>query len=212
LGFDVDGESVTVPTWRARDVTREADVVEEVARFHLGEVPYTLPLRRAMFGRLARDQRLRRRVEDILTGLGFSEVYTPSLVEEDPDSGAVRLNEPISVELAVLRTSLLPSIVEAARRNVQLGNERISLFEIARVYEPSGGELPVERVHLSAITEDGYPRAKGVADALAGGLHAELRFVPDSHPLLHPTRAAKTGAGIVGELHPTQLDGEWGVL
>src|SRR5262249_39792582 len=108
--------------------------------------------------------------------------------------------------------SLLPSIVEAARRNVQLGNERISLFEIARVYEPSGGELPVERVHLSAITEDGYPRAKGVADALAGGLHAELRFVPDSHPLLHPTRAAKTGAGIVGELHPTQLDGEWGVL
>jgi phenylalanyl-tRNA synthetase beta chain len=212
LGFDVDGDSVVVPTWRARDVTREVDVVEEVARFHLGEVPYTLPLRRAMFGRLTRDQRLRRRVEDILTGLGFSEVYTPSLVEDDPDSGAVRLNEPISVELAVLRTTLLPSIVEAARRNAQLGNERISLFEIARVYEPSGGELPVERLHLSLITAGGYSRVKGVADALARGLHAELRFAAGSHPLLHPTRAARTGAGIVGELHPTELEGEWGVL
>ena len=212
LGFDVDGESVTVPTWRARDVTREVDVVEEIARFHLGDVPYTLPLRRAMFGRLTRDQRLRRRVEDVLTGLGFSEVYTPSLVEDDPDSGAVRLDEPITVELAVLRTTLLPSIVDAARRNVQLGNEHISLFEIARVYQPSGGKLPVERVHLSAITEGGYPRVKGVADALARGLHAELHFVAGSHPLLHPTRAATTGAGIVGELHPTLLDGEWGVL
>ncbi|TMK72062.1 MAG: phenylalanine--tRNA ligase subunit beta, partial [Actinobacteria bacterium] len=212
LGFDVDGDTVSVPTWRARDVTREVDVVEEVARFQLGEVPYTLPLRRAMFGRLARDQRLRRRVEDILTGLGFAEVYTPSLVEEDPDRGALRLNEPISVELAVLRTTLMPSIVDAARRNVQLGNERISLFEIARVYESSGGKLPVERIHLAAITEGGYPRAKGVADALARGLHAELRFVADKHPLLHPKRAARTGAGVVGELHPTQLEGEWGVL
>jgi phenylalanyl-tRNA synthetase beta chain len=212
LGFDVDGDSVVVPTWRARDVTREVDVVEEIARFRLADVPYTLPLRRAMFGRLTRDQRLRRRVEDILTGLGFAEVYTPSLVEEDPDRGALRLNEPITIELAVLRTTLLPSIVEAARRNVELGNEQVSLFEIARVYEPSGGELPVERLQLAAITEHGYPRAKGVADALAAGLKAELRFVPAEHPLLHPSRAARTGAGIVGELHPAQLDGDWGVL
>src|SRR5437763_5666680 len=68
LGFDVDDGSVTVPTWRARDVTREVDVVEEVARFRLGDVPFTLPLRRAMFGQLTREQRLRRRVEDLLTG------------------------------------------------------------------------------------------------------------------------------------------------
>ncbi|TML19104.1 MAG: phenylalanine--tRNA ligase subunit beta [Actinobacteria bacterium] len=212
LGFEVDDGSVSVPTWRARDVTREVDVVEEVARFRLGDVPFTFPLRRAMFGRLTRDQRLRRRVEDILTGLGFSEVYTPSLVEEDPDPGALRLREPITVELAVLRTALLPSLVEAARRNLELGNERIELFEVARVYEPSGGPLPVERLHLAAIMEHGYARAKGVADALAGALKAELRFTAAPHPLLHPARAARTGAGIVGELHPTRLDGEWGVL
>jgi phenylalanyl-tRNA synthetase beta chain len=212
LGFDVDGDRVTVPTWRARDVTREIDVVEEVARFHLEEVPFTLPLRRAMFGRLTRDQRLRRRLEDILAGLGLSEVYTPSLVEADPDPGALRLPEPITVELAVLRTALLPSLVEATRRNVELGNERIALFEIARVYEPSGGALPVERLHVAVIAEGGYSRAKGIADAVASGLKADLAFAPASHPLLHPARAARTAAGFVGELHPAQLDGAWAAL
>ena len=187
-------------------------MVEEVARFRLGDVPFTFPLRRAMFGRLRREQRLRRRVEDVLTGLGFSEVYTPSLVEEDRDPGALRLREPITVELAVLRTELLPSLVEAARRNLELGNERIDLFEIARVYEPSGGALPVERINVAAIAGNGYSRAKGVVDALARALKAELRFTPAEHPLLHPSRAARTGAGIVGELHPRLLEGQWGVL
>src|SRR5439155_20341534 len=153
LGFDVDDGSVTVPTGRARDVSREVDVVEEIARFRLGDLPFTLPIRRAMFGRLTREQRLRRRVEDLLTGLGFSEVYTPSLVEEDPDPGALRLREPITVELAVLRTALLPSLVEAARRNLEHGNERIDLFEVALVYEPSGGPRPAECLHLAAIRQ-----------------------------------------------------------
>ena len=60
---------VVAPTWRARDVTREIDVVEEVARFRLDDVPFTLPARRAMFGALTPLQRLRRRVEDVLVGL-----------------------------------------------------------------------------------------------------------------------------------------------
>ena len=74
-----DGEYV-VPTWRARDLVSEVDLIEEVARFHLADVPFTLPVRREMSGRLTRAQRVRRRVEDTLAALGFSEVYTPSLV------------------------------------------------------------------------------------------------------------------------------------
>ena len=64
LGFELERRRVAVPTWRARDVTREIDVVEEIARFRLDDVPFTLPPRRAMFGTLTREQRLRRRVED----------------------------------------------------------------------------------------------------------------------------------------------------
>jgi phenylalanyl-tRNA synthetase beta chain len=212
LGFDVDGETVLVPTWRARDVTREVDVIEEIARFRLGGVPFTLPARRAMFGRLTGEQRLRRRVEDVLAGLGLAEVYTPSLVESDPDPNALRLPEPITVELAVLRTTLVPSLVEAARRNVEVGNERIELFEIARVYLPSGGPLPQEELHVGAIVEGGYSRAKGISDALYRALKAMPSYAHTAHPLLHPARASSTSAGIVGELHPAQLDGSWGVL
>ena len=131
------------PTWRARDVVREVDAIEEIARFRLEAVPFTLPLRRAMFGRLTREQRLRRRVEDVLAGLGFNETYTPSLRAEDVD-GALRLPEPISAELAVLRTRLLPSLVDAARKNREVGVERIALFEIARIYLPDDGGLPRE--------------------------------------------------------------------
>src|SRR5213076_1849429 len=154
LGFQTG--SVTAPTWRARDVTREIDVVEEVARFRLDDVPFTLPERRAMFGERTRLQELKRRVEDVLAGLGLVETYTPSLREQDPDPNAWRLEEPISVELAVLRTRLLPSLVDAVRRNLELGARGIRLFEIARVYLPDG-DLPDERRRVAAIVEGGWP-------------------------------------------------------
>ena len=209
LGFEAGSDEVVVPTWRARDVTREVDVIEEIARFRLGDVPFTLPSRRAMFGRLSREQRLRRRVEDVLVGLGLSETYTPSLRPDDLDPEALRLPEPISVELAVLRTSLLPSLVEAARRNAEVGNERIALFEIARVYPLGDGPLPREELHVGAVLEGPYARAKGAVEALYAALHAEPRFERAEHPLLHPVRAARVDAGIVGELHPELLEGTW---
>ncbi len=85
FGFDVsDDWDVTVPTWRARDVTREADLIEEVARPLLDRIPLTMPLRRHVQGRLTKEQRLRRVVEDTLVGAGLSEAYTWSLVATDP--------------------------------------------------------------------------------------------------------------------------------
>jgi len=212
LQFDIDGAQVVSPTWRARDVTREVDVIEEVARFRMDDVPFTYPLRREMFGRLTRNQRLQRRVEEILSGIGFSEVYLPSLVERDPDSESLRLLEPISVELAVLRTTLLPSLVEAARRNAELGNEDIYLFEIARVYLPSGGPVPTERIHVAGIAPGGFSRGKGVVEALARALKIDAPFRAEQHPLFHPARSAATTGGFVGELHPTLLEGEWGAF
>jgi phenylalanyl-tRNA synthetase beta chain len=209
LGFERRGEDVVVPTWRARDVTREIDVVEEVARFRLRDVPFTLPARREMTGLLKREQELRRRIEDALVGLGYAETYTPSLVPGDETTW--RLPEPISVELTALRTTLVPSLVEAAQRNVDGGAERIALFEIARVYLP-GGDLPAERLHVAGIAEGGFLHTKGAVEALYAALKAEPAFERTLHALLHPGKAARTGAGILGELHPRLLEGEWGAF
>jgi phenylalanyl-tRNA synthetase beta chain len=211
LGIE-GGESgpMTVPTWRARDVTREADLVEEIARFHLAEVPFTVP--RGVAGRLTRDQQQRRLVEDVLVGCGCFEAYTSSFVAEDPAPDAVRLALPLSAEQAVLRTTLLNGLVESARRNVDVGNEGIALFELARVYLPSGEPRPDERWHVGGIVEGGFFRAKGVLEALYTALHVELRVEPAERSFLHPGKAARLNAGWLGELHPALLEGEWGVF
>jgi len=209
LGFEHRGAHVVVPTWRARDVLREIDVVEEIARFRLEDVPFTLPARREMYGTLTREQQLRRRVEDTLVGLGFAETYTPSLVPDDETTW--KLPEPISIELTALRTTLLPSLVDTARRNVDAGARAIALFEIARVYLPNG-DLPNERLRVAGLAAGGFFHTKGVVETLYAALKAEPQFERVEHPLLHPGKAARTPAGIVGELHPRQLDGEWGVF
>jgi phenylalanyl-tRNA synthetase beta chain len=211
LGFEHRGDDVVAPTWRAHEVTREIDVVEEIARFRLDEVPFTLPERRAMFGFLTPLQQLQRRVEDILAGLGLVETYTPSLRERDAEPNAWRLPEPISIELAVLRTRLLPSLIEAARANAELGARNIQLFEIARVYLPHG-DLPNERRHVAAIIEGGWSRTKGIVEALYAALKAEFRFERATDALFHPRKTASVGTGIVGELHPSVLDGVWGAF
>jgi phenylalanyl-tRNA synthetase beta chain len=210
LGFEAQNGSFVVPTWRARDVTREADLVEEVARFHLNEVPFTTA--RGGAGLLTRDQQLRRLVEDVLVGAGLSEAYTSSLVPDDPAQDAVRLPVPLSAEQAVLRTNLLHGLVESARRNADAGNEGIALFEIARVYLPTGEVRPEERWHVGGIVEGGFLRAKGVLETLYGALHVELRPEPAELPFLHPGKGARIEEGWVGELHPAGLEGDWGVF
>jgi phenylalanyl-tRNA synthetase beta chain len=211
LGFESRDGEVVAPTWRARDVRREVDVVEEVARERLEAVPFTLPMRSEMFGALTPVQRLRRRIENQLVGLGLAETYTPSLRPEDSSPRAWRLPEPISAEFAVLRTRLLPSLVQAVARNVELGAEHVALFEVARVYLPDR-ELPDERTHVAAIVEGGWARAKGIVDTLLAALAAEPTFERVEDELLHPGKSAATEAGVVGELHPAVLDGVWGAF
>ena len=205
---------MTVPTWRARDVTREIDVVEEVARTVLPRVPHTLPLRRHVRGRLTKEQRLRRVVEDVLVGAGFDEAYTWSLRADDPRPDAIRLPDPMTSDQAILRTTLLTGLVEAAQAGLDAGAERVALFEIARVYLPSGEQLPEEHWRCAGIVQGGYPAARGTLESLYGALHVPLVVERDEEPpaVLHPGRAGRTDAGIVGELHPTALEGEWGVF
>ncbi|MFL5960027.1 MAG: phenylalanine--tRNA ligase subunit beta [Gaiellaceae bacterium] len=208
IGFEKTREGFRVPTWRARDVTREVDLIEEVARFKLPEVPFTLPRREAMFGRLSRPQRLRRQVEDVLVGAGYAEVYTPSFVAE----GDLRLPEPLSAEAAALRTVLYASLLEPARRNADAGAEEVALFEVARVYRQVGEPLPRERWHVAGIADGGFAEAKWAVEQVYSALGVEPAYERTNVPYLHPGKAARTTEGWLGELHPALLDGAWGAF
>jgi phenylalanyl-tRNA synthetase beta chain len=171
-----------------------------------------MPLRRHVAGHLSQEQRLRRLVEDVLVGAGYAEAYTWSLVASDPDPAALRLPDPMSGDQAVLRTTLLAGLVESARTNVDAGNEHIALFELARVYLPSEGTLPDERWHVGGIAEGGFAPARAALEALHRALHLELELTRAEHPSLHPGKSASLPSGWVGELHPSLLEGEWGVF
>jgi phenylalanyl-tRNA synthetase beta chain len=171
LGFDVaeapDGLDVTVPPWRRRDVYREADLIEEVARIHgLETLPSTLPSRHDATGRLSVPQRLRRRAEDALTGCGLHEAVGWSFVAPDmadrltlpatdPRRRAVTLLNPLSEDQSVMRTALLGTLLDALRHNIARRMEDVRLFEYGAVYlarEGNGAEpLPDERQHLAAL-------------------------------------------------------------
>ena len=205
IGFGELKSGFKVPTWRARDVTREVDLIEEVARFKLPDVPFTLPRREAMFGRLTPSQRLRRRAEDALVGAGYSEAYTPTFVAD----GDLRLPEPLSAEAAALRTDLYSSLVDPARSNADAGAEDVALFEVARVYRDVGGRLPEERWHVAGIADGSFAEAKWAVEQIYSALGVEPAYERTNVAHLHPGKAAKTVEGWLGELHPAQLEGTW---
>ena len=208
IGFGRLKTGFRVPTWRARDVTREVDLIEEVARFKLPEIPFTLPRREEMFGRLTREQRLRRQAEDVLVGAGYAEVYTPTFVAD----GDLQLPEPLSAEAAALRSVLYASLVDPARQNGDAGEEDVALFEVARVYREVGAELPEERWHVAGIADGGFAEARWAVEQIYSALGIEPAYERTSAPYLHPGKAARTTEGWVGELHPAVLDGLWGAF
>jgi phenylalanyl-tRNA synthetase beta chain len=149
LGFGVadEGERIvaSVPPDRHFDVTREVDLIEEVARVHgLDEhLPATLPSRGAAVGRLRPDQVRRRRLEDLLRDTGLDEAITWSFVP--PGRGGipgldeiapVMVGNPLSEEQAAMRTDLIGGLIAAARHNLARGADRVGLFESGRVYLP----------------------------------------------------------------------------
>jgi phenylalanyl-tRNA synthetase beta chain len=253
LGFGVAESGgdleVTVPPDRHYDVTREVDLIEEVGRVHgLDEhLPSTLPAVAGRVGGLSREQRLRRRAEDAMRDLGFDEIVGWSFTDpgeagrlrlsaEDPRADGVVLSNPLSEDQSVMRTTLLGSLLDVARRNLARGAERVSLFESGRVYLPGqSSDFPGERSapdqepHRIGCVAVGSPTRswrgaeepndffalKGVLEALAGQLGTPLSFGPTEEPFLHPGRAASVAvagipSGWLGELHPL-VGREWDV-
>ena len=145
LGFGVteaeDGLDVRVPHFRHKDVSREADLVEEVARVDgLDRLPATLPSRRGAVGVLAPEQRARRRAEDTLVGCGLHEVLGWSFVSREQnaklgiEAEPVVVENPMSEEQAVMRSTLLGSLLDVAGHNRRRGQEDLRLFEVGSVF------------------------------------------------------------------------------
>ncbi len=228
-----DGLEVTVPAFRRADVTREADLIEEVARLGaLQELPATLPSRHGASGRLTEVQRLRRRASDALTAQGLHEIVgwsfeSPETAERLRLAGrpAVELENPMSSDQSRLRRTLLGSLLEVGQRNRSRGTSALALFEAGAVYLPGRDRTPDEPYHVAGVLSgavrpatwrDPEPpaadffAAKGVLAGLLDGLHADWMVTPAGapEPFLHPGRAAQVTvggapAGWVGEIHPS---------
>lgn len=225
---------VEVPTFRP-DLTREIDLVEEVGRLAGFErLPATLPPGRS--GRMDRDQSVERGLRRMLADVGLHEAWTSSFMSpadlerlgiaaDDPVAAMVRLSNPMSEEEPALRTSLLPGLLRAVATNERQRAAGVPLFEIARVYELSGAQLPREALVIGAALagakrvagwdgpEEGWSffDAKGIVQALFAFLGLEAPgFSQVKGMPFHPTRAAaitfkEATAGAVGELHPDVL-------
>jgi phenylalanyl-tRNA synthetase beta chain len=244
-----DGLEVTVPAVRRNDVTREADLIEEVARINgLGELPATLPARRGAYGRLSEAQRLRRRAADALVGRGLYETVgwtftTPSLHDrlrlppQDPRRSAPALQNPLSEDQSLLRTTLLGSLLDVAAHNSARGTTDLRLFEMGSSFVLAGepgadgtgtgvlehGALGVLLSGRTAPVTWGAPdppkadvfAVKGVLEALGEALGVDLQCKAGLQPFLHPGRAATVlcegeQLGWLGELHPL-VAREWGI-
>jgi len=228
LGFDVSGSEVAVPTWR-RDVEGPADLVEEVARIvGYDQVPST-PLDRApgvAKPTATRSQLIERRVRRTAAARGLDEAVTWSFISEKEaevfGGGEWKLANPISEEMKVMRPSLLPGLIAAARRNLDRGASSVRLFEIGRRYL-ADAEHPTLGLLLAGERQprgwrsgkaqnfdafDAKAEVTALLDA-AGAPVGSLQVLPDAGPIWHPGRSARLGLGpktivaAFGELHPS---------
>jgi len=227
LGFNVSGNAVTVPTWRG-DVEGPADLVEEVARIiGYDRVPST-PLGRSpgiAKPTATRTQLIERRVRRTAAARGLDEAITWSFIsKKEADAfggGEWTLANPISEEMKVMRPSLLPGLIAAARRNLDRGVSSIRLFEIGRRYlgdceRPTLGLL-LAGERRPREWRSGRAQGFGVFDAkaevmalldVAGAPVGSLQVLPDAGSTWHPGRSARLGLGpkttvaLFGELHP----------
>jgi len=161
LGFDVDttGEvyHVTVPTFRS-DVTREIDLIEEIARVHgYDNIPTTLPKGDIPVPAPNSKTEVRRRIKYFLLGAGLMEAVNYSFCDpncfdkirlnaNDPLRNTLQLRNPLSPEMSVLRTTLTPSLLENAQHNRNHQIDTIALFEIGSVFLQDSEEKEPERV------------------------------------------------------------------
>lgn len=241
LGMQVSATAegwAVVPPTRRFDIAIEEDLIEEVARIHgYDSIPTTTPAGQIRLaappeGRVA-DAVLRRQLtgRDYLEAINYAFVDGDLLAAWQLQEGAVALANPLSGELGVMRTSLLPGLVAALGRNRARQQPRVRLFELGRVFHLTAG-APLETPRVAAVAcgrqaaeqwtaddrEVDFYDLKADVEALLALADATAEFRPDASPFGHPGRSASVWRdgrriGWVGHLHPglaraLDLDGE----
>ena len=238
FGITESGDTIEalVPTWRD-DVTGMPDIAEEVARIvSYDNIAPTIPVAILSSGGMTPKKALTKEVTHYLAHAGLSQIITFSFMHKDgltnmmlPEGDnrytAIPILNPISEEFPYMRTTLVPAVIEAAKRNIAQQNKDLWLFETANVYEPKTlplTEVPHERpmacgIMMGKVTEAAWNQAqrdtdfydvKGVVDGLLAKLGlTQYDIQPSSENYYHPGVSAHyTVNGVTvanyGELHP----------
>lgn len=232
-----DGSLAVIPPHYRIDIEREIDLIEEIARLNgYDKIPATMPVARVVSDRPTRHQEIEKLVRDLLVNNGMTEIINFSftapdsagkllLNDDDPRRLAIKLCNPLVDEQSVMRTSLLPGLLETTARNMNFRSIDLKLFEMRRVYLPCEGEsMPREPLCIvGAITGsrdgDGWSRpnepvdffdAKGIVETVLEFLDiGGVSWVTENpEPYYHPGKSCRIFAGreyigSVGELHPS---------
>jgi len=232
---DGDILTVTPPSFRG-DLEREIDLIEEVARLHGYEkIPITLPKGPPSSEVRNRALLLEKKTTDLLIHHGYHEVITYSftsptsgdflgLPQEDMRRRHLRILNPLTEDFSVLRTSLIPGLLETARYNLSRKNSNLKLFELKKIFLPQEGEkLPREAKYLSGLALgldrdlhwSTVPRSvdfydvKGCIEDLFEVLQIrDVKIVrAEGIPYLHPGKSSRIltereTLGVMGEVHP----------
>jgi phenylalanyl-tRNA synthetase beta chain len=224
---------VTAPTFRP-DLEREIDLVEEIGRVHLEQIPATLP--RTTAGPSGSGEPLVEKVRDALTAAGLDEAILYSFTsparisalrfpDGHPVTRPLPLRNPLREDHTVMRTSLLPNLLAATAHNLKFGVTDVRIFEVGHVFLPSGRTLPDEPRIVSGILcgdRAGWLKpsgpidfydAKGIVERLFAALMLPVEMVAarNEDGFLHPGVGAAIlydgqHVGVVGELHPETRD------
>ncbi len=224
LDFGVDGETITVPSWRG-DVAHYSDLAEEVARFHgYNNIPCTLMRGQTTRGGYSDVQKLEQQLGAICRTVGYDEIITYSFISptyydkirwsaDDPRRESFKILNPLGEDTSIMRTTTLPSMLEILTHNYNFRNKSAKLYELGRIYLPGGADGLANEQKVLSIGSYGdgmdFFTMKGIVEAILDEIRAKhVKFVAcKDNPSYHPGRCAcvyvdDTYVGVLGQIHP----------
>ncbi|MEI7473716.1 MAG: phenylalanine--tRNA ligase subunit beta [bacterium] len=249
LGFTVQGKNeiaarFVVPSYRANDVSREIDLIEEISRIYgYDKVEPTLP-KGSVACEISFETNILEKINEMFIGTGFNEIVTSSLMGypllnqigiECDEEKAVKVTNPQSEEYTMLRQSLIPSILNVVKNNLDMGQKDLKLFEVGKTYFYNGSHdektsgVNEQRILAGVVTgnktkglwknpvTDDFYSVKGMIESLLNvlGIAGRVDYSACSDiSYMHPGRTAKITLlgkgnpvlGFIGELHPLTAD------